>query len=311
MEQAIAALRAVGEPTRLRIVALLQRGELAVSELVQILSQSQPRVSRHLKLLADAHIVERQPEGAWVFYRLAERGDGVRAIVRAAIDAVSADDMALHRDLDRLAAVKDARAAAAASYFRSVASDWDDLRLLHLPNEDVETAMREAAGAGPFNLLVDAGTGTGRILQVFADRIRRGVGVDLSHEMLKVARHNLDQAGLRDCTVRQGDLYHLPFDDGAADLATIHMVLHFLDRPEAAVAEAGRILRSGGRLLIVDFASHDLEFLRIDHAHRRLGFADEEVTRWAEQAGLDLAAPRELHSQAGGLTVKIWLAHKR
>ncbi|MCG8440690.1 MAG: metalloregulator ArsR/SmtB family transcription factor [Caulobacterales bacterium] len=310
MEQAIAALRAVGEATRLRIVTVLRRGELTVSELVQVLGQSQPRVSRHLRLLAEAGVVERLPEGSWVFYRLSEHAPGVRDIVEAAVGAVALDDAVLRGDSARLDAVKKARAAAAAEYFRAVAGEWDRIRALHLPEAEVEEAMRAAAGEGPFELMIDVGTGSGRILQVFADRATRGVGVDLSHEMLNVARHNLEEAGLVNCSVRHADLYALPFPDKSADLATIHMVLHYLDDPAGAVAEAARVARPGGAVVIVDFAAHDLEALRDHHAHRRLGFADEEVAGWAAQAGLAPEPPRALAPKSEGLTVKVWRARR-
>ena len=310
MDRAVATVRAVGEPTRLRIVALLAKGELTVSELVQVLGQSQPRVSRHLKLLAEAGLVERMPEGAWVFYRLADIGRAERRIADAAISAVPEDDVGLRRDMERLSAVKEQRACVASSYFRAIAQDWDQVRALHMPEAAVEDAMTKAAGPGPFGFLVDIGTGTGRILEAFSDRIRRGVGIDLSHEMLTVARANLDKPALSHCTVRHADLFALPFEDGAADIVTIHQVLHYLDDPARAITEAGRVLAMDGVLLVVDFAPHALEFLRNDHAHRRLGFSDDEVRVWLESSGLSLAPAVTLSPQASdGLTVKIWSAH--
>lgn len=310
MERIVAGLRAIGEPTRLRILALLARGELTVSEIVQILGQSQPRVSRHLKLLAEAGAVERLPEGAWVFYRLAEGEAPLRRVLEAAVASVTPDDLTFRRDLERLDAVKAARASAAAAYFRGVAQDWDRIRSLHLSEAEVEDAMRAAAGPGPFGLLIDVGTGTGRVLQVFSQVVKRGVGIDLSHDMLMIARANLESAGAAHCSVRHADLYALPFDNGAADLVTIHQVLHYLDDPGLAVFEAARTLKLGGRLLIVDFAPHGLEFLRDEHAHRRLGFADAEVGQWARAAGLGLEAPRALAPKGDGLTVKIWVARQ-
>ncbi len=329
MDSIIAQLRAAGEPTRLRIVTLLAQGELTVSEFVQILGQSQPRVSRHLKLLADAGLVQRLPEGSWAFYRLAEPAEGGRALVDAIIAATPQDTPELARDRARLAAAKRARAQAAAAYFADVARDWDRIRALHLDEADVERAVVDAAGPGPFQQMVDVGVGSGRMLELFADRIARGLGVDLSHEMLTVARDRLDQAGFAHCSVRHGDLYALPLPDASADLVTVHLVLHHLDAPGAAIAEAVRVLRPGGRLLIVDFAPHELEFLRQRHAHRRLGFADEEVAEWLVNGGLrpiapltltpdappsvtphqaDGAPPQDGVSSAERLVVKIWRA---
>ncbi len=308
MDRIVAVLRAFGEATRLRILALLARGELTVSELVQILGQSQPRVSRHLKLMAEAGVVERLPEGAWVFYRLTDDDPPTRRIADAAVAGLPGDDMTLRRDLERLETVKAARADAAASYFRAVALDWDRIRALQLAEAQVEDAMRAAAGDGPFAFMIDVGTGTGRVIELFADQAERAVGIDLSHEMLTIGRANLAKAGLAHCSVRHADLYALPFDDGVADLVTIHQVLHYLDDPGLAVAETARTLAPGGRILIVDFAPHGHEFLRDEHAHRRLGFSDDEVRDWAAVAGLTLDDPVALEPKKDGLTVKIWTA---
>ncbi|MGD2131729.1 MAG: metalloregulator ArsR/SmtB family transcription factor [Maricaulaceae bacterium] len=313
IDDIVAVLKAAGEPTRLRILALLARGELTVSELVQLLGQSQPRVSRHLKLLAEAGLIERLPEGAWVFYRLADGQGGVRRLADAAVHLAGRDDPAVARDLERLEAVKTARAEAARAYFKSVAKDWDRIRALHLSESAVEAAMREAAGPGPFDLMIDVGTGTARILKVFADRIERGVGVDLSHDMLTVARSNLERDGAPNCSVRHADIYALPFENGCADLVVIHQVLHYLVDPALAIFEAARTLKEGGRLLIVDFAPHTHEFLRDEHAHRRLGFSDEEVEEWTRAAGLELDHVSTLAPSEGtdeGLTVKIWRARQ-
>jgi ArsR family transcriptional regulator len=316
VDRVATVLKAVGEPTRLRILTLLSRGELTVSEIVQILGQSQPRVSRHLKLLSEAGVVERLPEGAWVFYRLVDGDRALRRAVDAAVGLIPRDDLSTGRDLERLSLVKDARAQAARVYFKSVARDWDRIRSLHLSEEEVEAGMRAAAGEGPFELMIDIGTGTGRVLQVFADRITRGVGVDSSHDMLTVARHNLGKPKFSHCSVRHADLYALPFPNAVADLAVIHQVLHYLDDPGLAIFEAARTLKRDGSLLIADFAPHGHEFLRERHAHRRLGFADAEVAEWARAASLHLEPPVALPShhdeeaREEGLTVKIWVARQ-
>ncbi|MGF1464329.1 MAG: ArsR/SmtB family transcription factor [Maricaulaceae bacterium] len=315
MEPLTTILHAIGEVTRLRILALLAKGELTVSELVQIMGQSQPRISRHMKLLTNAGVTERLPEGAWVFYRLAEPGRPARRLADAAIDLIPGDDHTAVRDQDRLERIKRARADAAAQYFAEQAEDWDRIRSLHLNETDVEAAMREALGPGPFGRHLDLGVGTGRILQVFSDRVERAIGVDLSHEMLSLARCNLDAAGLAQCSVRHGDLYALPFPAGYADLVTVHQVLHYLDNPQAAIAEAARVLGPDGVLMIVDFAPHDLEFLRDAHAHRRLGFSDAAIGGWLTANGLRIRsktalAPPQRDGDADGLTVSIWTAWK-
>ncbi len=304
------AFKAVGEESRLRIMALLRRGELTVSEITQILGQSQPRVSRHLKILADAGLVERHREGAWMFYR-ATLGGADRAPILSAIDALArSGDRLMVRDRDRFDQSRQARAAVAAAYFKDNAADWDTVRGLHIEEAAIEERMRALVGDAPIELFLDIGTGTGRMLTLFSDRYEEGVGFDLSREMLSVARANLDSAGVGHAQVRHGDLFALPIENGAADLVCIHQVLHFLAEPSAAVAEAARLLRPGGRLIISDFAPHELEFLREAHAHRRLGFPDEEVANWCAACGLDLVETHSLPSAAAdraSLTVKIWL----
>ncbi len=276
MEVLLTGLRAAAEPTRLRLMALCAHAELTVSELVQILGQSQPRVSRHLKLLCEAGLLDRFREGTWAFYRLSERGRCAE-LAQGLIDLIPDDDPALALDLQRLEAVKRSNADRAAAYFRANAEEWDKIRSLHIAEDKVESALKAQFRDQKMRDFLDIGTGTGRVLELFGPRVERGVGVDLSREMLTVARANLQRAGLRHCQVRQGDMYQLPFGDASFDGAVIHQVLHFAENPGEAIAEAARTLRPGGQLVVVDFAPHDLEELRTDHQHRRLGFHDAEV----------------------------------
>ena len=309
-DRVVGALRAAGEQTRLRALALLTEGELAVGELAQALGQSQPRVSRHLKLLTEAGLVERIPEGAWVFYRLPSAPTTERRLASAALAMLDPGDPVLVRDSERLGAIRAAREAAAADYFERNAADWDRVRALHLPEADIDAAILTAAGLGPFDLMVDVGVGQGRMIQLFADRVRRAEGFDTSRQMLAIARASLDDLQAK-AAVRFGDAYDPPVTKGAADLVTIHQVLHFLSDPGRAVHEAARALKPGGRLVIVDFARHELEFLREQHAHRRLGFSDAEIAEWGAAAGVKklkvttLAAHRK-----GALDVKIWAGNK-
>lgn len=325
MDDLIAILRAAGEPTRLRLLAILARGELTVTELTQVLCQSQPRISRHLKLMVDAGLLERKPEGSWAFYRLAQDGRSAAHPEAARLAAMLAAlvphaDAALTRDIERLEIVKAARSAAAEAYFRTNAQRWRELRSLHVSEDEVERAVLDLVGPGPYNHLLDIGTGTGRMLELLAPRIRRGTGIDANHEMLTVARTTLDRAGLRQCQVRYGDIFSLPFlraendGDEAIDLVLIHQVLHYLADPLAAIAEAARVLASGGHILVIDFAPHDIEELRSAHAHRRLGFSAKEVVGYLEDAGLIVDEVKHLApsaEQAGKqrLTVTMWRAH--
>ncbi len=302
-------LRAAGEVTRARILALLAHGELSVGELAQVLNQSQPRLSRHLKFLTGAGLVDRLPEGAWVFYRLPTEGRA-RALVDTLNASIDPDDAEIKRDRVRLAEVKAERAEAADEYFSRVADDWDSLRALHYSETDIEKAVLTAAGPGPFDLVIDFGTGTGRMLALFAGKARRVEGIDLSHQMLTVARSKLQEAGAGNASVRHGDATASPYPDHSASLVIIHQVLHFLDDPGRALAEAARVLKPGGRLVVVEFAPHTLERLRAEHAHRHLGVSESDLERWAEKAGLAVKSAKTFRSPDGdkGIAVTVWSA---
>ena len=310
----LAMLRAAGDPTRLRLLLLLHEAELTVSELTEIVGQSQPRVSRHLKLLCDANLLQRFKEGSWVFYRSTDRGEPAQLAELLTSFAESAPEP-FQSDRQRLDTVRRARQAAAASFFKANASDWERIRALHAPERDVESAILEVVQNLPRESVLDAGTGTGRMLELLAPEIRQGTGVDVSPERLAIARDRLERIGARHCQIRLADSHRLPFPSGTAiqgfDLGIFHQVLHYLEDPQSAVVEAARVLRPKGGVLIVDFAPHDVEFCRSELAHRRLGFSDEEVRGWFEAACLKHAITRSVAAgQSGKLTVKLWLGAK-
>ena len=303
MERLLSGLRAAGEPTRLRLLALCAHAELSVSELVHVLGQSQPRVSRHLKLLVEAGLLERHREGVSVFYRVAEDGES-GPLARALVALLPATDPDLARDLARLGQVRARRAEAAAAYFEAVAPEWDRLRRLHVPEAEVEARLRAVVGEAPIEALLDVGTGTGRVLELLADQVERGLGIDSSAAMLRVARARLERPELRHLQVRMGDMYALPVDDASADLAILHLVLHYAESPADAVAEAARALRPGGRLVLVDFAAHDQARLLDEHRHRWPGFDADALQGALDRAGLE---PGPVESLAGDpLTVNLW-----
>ena len=306
----IAGLRAAGEDTRLRILALLDEGELTVSDLTDILGQSQPRVSRHLKLMAEAGLIERSREGAWAFFRLADR-TSLGQLARALIQRIDPQDLTMASDRDRLRDVRAQRAEAAQAFFSRHAAEWDRIRSLHAAEAVVEEKIRDIVGDAPISSLLDLGTGTGRMVSLLGGLAERIVGVDASHAMLAVARANLEHDTIKGVEWRQGDLYALPVDRNSFELVIVHQVLHFLDDPARALREAAQALAPGGRLVVVDFAPHDLEFLRETQAHRRLGFSVDQMTDWLVEAGLDvvrhddIAPPENL---GGQLTVSIFVA---
>ncbi len=305
-------LKAAGEPTRLRLLALLRDNDLSVGELVQVLEQSQPRLSHHLKALSEAGLADRLPEGAFVFYRAARAGAG-REFLDRLFDQLGPEAPEFRADQDKLYQVILARAASAEAYFSSIAETWDSLRALHFPNEAIEDTLLDLAGNGPYRRVVDFGTGTGRMLLLFSGRATEAEGIDFSHRMLTVARANLERAGVSNSRVRFGDVTAAPFEDASADLVIVHQVLHYLDTPGDAIAEAARVLVPGGKLLVIDFAPHDLEFLRAEQGHRRLGVRHDALAEWAGQAGLNLETPRSFDppkTGVPGLTVNIWRATK-
>ncbi|MGE0280910.1 MAG: ArsR/SmtB family transcription factor [Rhizobiaceae bacterium] len=313
LDAMVDSLKAVAESSRLRILALLSRGDLTVTDLTEILGQSQPRVSRHLKLLLEAGLIGRYQEGSWAFFRLSD-DETTREFLHGLVARIDPVDLQVDRDLERLAEVKRRRQERASDYFSRNAASWDEIRTLHAPDKAVETAILKLIGKRPFQTMLDLGTGTGRLLEILSPLYRRGIGIDMSREMLAVARANLDRAGVTNAQVRQGDIFAPPVERDSFDLVTIHQVLHYLDDPARAVREAARLLRPAGRLVVVDFEPHDLEFLRTEHAHQRLGFSDRQMEEWFAEAGLDVEETQSFHP--GGpdgqrLTVRLWLGRDR
>lgn len=310
MPASLDIFRALADPTRLRIITLLRKMELSVGELAQVLGQSQPRVSRHVKILCDAGLAIRRKEGSWAFLCPGAPAR-VDPLFRALDEWQSSEgeNPWFVADAARLAAVHADRAAAAERYFAAHAVQWDAIRSLHVAESEVEAAMAEALAEAPIGRLVDVGTGTGRMIELFGGAARSAIGIDRSPEMLRLARVKLSSLRLDTWELRQGDLSVLPIPDASADTVILHQVLHFIPAPEAAIAELARILSPSGRLLIVDFAPHGREELRDRDAHARLGFSDEQMVSWLRAAGLDCDRVEDL--KGGTLTVKLWRARRR
>jgi ArsR family transcriptional regulator len=315
VEPLLAIFRALGDPSRLRILLLVRGLDLAVGEIARVLQQSQPRVSRHLKILAEAGLVTRVKEGAWVFVRLGPAA--TTAPVLALVDARAA---ALNNAADpgaedraRLAVVRAERRAAVEAWFNEHAAEWEQERSLHSREAGVEAAIIAALGGPgmPLGDLVDVGTGTGRMIELLGRRASSALGIDRSPEMLRIARNRLDAAGLDGARVQAGDMYALPLPEAACDTIVLHQVLHFADDPAAVLREAARVLRPGGRLLVVDLMPHDREVLRDERRHLRLGFAEQAVLGWLGDTGLQGAVAARLPGQvATELGVTLWIGRK-
>ena len=303
-------MRALADPTRLRIVFLVLRLELSVGELVQILDQSQPRVSRHIRILDEAGLLERRKEGSWVFLRPADiLTDSPLTSLLAQADVTQAK--AFQRDVLRLDEVRNARTDMAAAYFAAHAEEWDSLRSLHIADSEVEARLAQILHSAPLGRVLDVGTGTGRIVELFAGDAERFVAVDNSPEMLRLARAKLAYLSPEIASkvdIQLGDFNMLPVADGAFDTVIFHQVLHYAQHPEAVIAEAIRTLAPGGRLVIVDFAAHNLEELRTIHAHARLGFADDFMKKAFSGHGLQMLHQTAL--EAGELVVKVWMGQR-
>ncbi len=305
LETLLDVLKAIGEPTRLRILALCLNGELSVNELCEILGQSQPRTSRHLKLLVDAQILEKIPEGNSIFHRLSQTSKG-SDIAKHIATLIPADDEELLQDQKRLEKIKMERAAIASRYFELNASNWNTMRTLHIDEAEVEKAITTLIPPSQVGTLLDVGTGTGRILEIYGPHTTSSEGIDQSRPMLSLARTTIEQNKIPNCRVRQGDMYNLPYSAGSFDTILFHQVLHFADDPAQAISEAARALLPGGKILIVDFAPHTIESLRKAHAHRRLGFSEQEINDLFKAS--DLIPHPTQHLEGDPLTVSLWLA---
>jgi ArsR family transcriptional regulator len=312
-------LRALADPTRLRIMRLLAHMELAVGELAQVLGQSQPRVSRHIRILCDAGLAEKRKEGSWVFLRSAigpHRAPPLGASAAQLLSVAERDDAGFAarcaEDRRHLTAIRAAREETAEAYFARHAEQWDTLRVLHSPDGPVEIALAGAlagdSAAPSLGALLDIGTGTGRMAELFAPHARHVTAFDKSPEMLRIARTRLQQLPADAVELVQGDFTALPFADGSFDTVLFHQVLHYAQEPEGVLAEAARVARAGGRVAVVDFAAHDREELRERHAHARLGFSDEQMLALLTEAGF--GAENTIALPGTPLTVKIWTGRK-
>jgi ArsR family transcriptional regulator len=303
MDRVLSQLRAAAEPTRLRLLALCARGAFCVSDLCEVLGQSQPRLSRHLKLLVEAGLLERVPEGPNAYFGLPPDADLARLILAR----LPEDDPQLAADRRQAVRLAAERAREASDAFRRHGADWDENRALGLPAAAIEAAVLDLLPPR-IGAFLDIGTGTGRLLELVAPRTERAFGVDASRDMLALARARFAEHGVADrCAVRQADMYRLPLPDGAFDVVALQMVLHYAEDPAAALAEAARVLRPDGLLVVVDLASHERAELLERHAHRWPGFDDAALAGWLGGAG---CAPLPAVAVSGPVPVRIWPARR-
>ncbi|MDV3257479.1 MAG: metalloregulator ArsR/SmtB family transcription factor [Sphingomonas sp.] len=298
-----ALFQALADPTRLRILSLLRSMELSVGELAQLLGQSQPRVSRHVKILSDSGLVGRRKEGSWVYLQLA-RPASTELLFSLNHDLDDEAEEQFAADRARLDTIRHDRAEAARRYFEAHTATWESVRSLHVADEKIERAIASMLADRPLGELLDIGTGTGRMLELFAPCASSAIGIDRSSEMLRLARVKLDEAGISGASLRQGDMNALPLPDRSADSIILHQVLHYAQQPGSAILEAARVLAPGGQLLVIDFAQHDRSELKEKDAHLRLGFADDAMRGWFFSAGLELDRIERL--EGGELTVILW-----
>lgn len=291
----------------MRLLGLCAEEELTVKDLTEILAQTQSGVSHHLRQLCESGLLERRQEGTWAFYKTQSKDPGKR-IARTLLSLLPTDDDRLVLDKEHLRTLRQERASNAEQLFSELAPQWDEIRKFHVDNSSVERALKDCLSRRGVGELLDVGTGTGRILELMANHIETGVGIDTSRGMLGLARSKLRGARANNCHARYGDMYKVPFAKGSFDVVVVHMVLHYAEEPTRVLQEASRVLRPGGLLLVVDFAAHELEFLRHKHSHRRLGFSDKEIQGWF--ANVDLEFEKFSSLEGGELTVVLWVGHR-
>ncbi len=300
-------LRAIGEITRFRILSLLSQGELCVKDIKEIIGQSQPRISRHLKILTDAGLITRYSEGAWAYFSINNEGQKANLILFL-LSSLDKNEQILATDNQRLAKLHQEMRNKAEKYFAKIAKDWDKLRSLYISETKVEEAIYSLTADKKYDLMLDLGTGTGRMLELLANNYKRAIGIDLSKEMLAIARSKLALKNIVNAQVRLGDIRKLNEYKNKADLVIIHQVLHYFDDPKIVLNSAANSLKMGGEIIIVDFAPHNFEFLRTEHAHRRMGFSTSLIKKWADQINMEIKKTIEIakKNEENSLKISIW-----
>lgn len=317
MDLLLQALRAAGEQTRLRILALCAQHELSVTDLIQVLGQTQSRVSRHLKILVEAGLLERYQEGQWARYRLAGQGSVIPgqdsnkagiSLARYILQNIDMMSPVFRRDHEILTRRMDARQQRIQQFFRENAPKWEEMRAELVNQPAIDAHIRDVLLAKPVKHFLDVGTGTGKALLELGPSIGAGIGIDNSFAMLDIARNNIEESNLNNCQVRHADMTQMPYEAKTFDTALVHMVLHYSETPPLVISEIARVLTKGGRVLIIDLVRHENTEIRTALQHLWPGFDKEEMEDWLSQAGLTVEDTTELNG--GKLKVFATLAVK-
>lgn len=294
MAHAINYVKALADDTRLRLLNVLNRYELNVNELIAVMDMGQSRVSRHLKILASAGLLSWRRDGLWVFYSAVADGEG-RKFIEAMLPFV-AGEKEFQEDLSAAAGIIEERLRTTRQFFNAIADDWDQLAREVLGAYDLPGAIAALVPSG--SVAVDLGCGTGEVVERMLESADEVIGVDGSARMLDLARRRFAADASR-VSLRIGDLEHLPLRDGEADFVCVNMVLHHLSSPVAALEEARRVLRPGGRIAIADFDRHEDESMRVNYGDRWLGFTEEGLRSALENAGFTPLSARRTAVEKG------------
>ena len=296
--------KAQADVTRIRLLNLLLHHELNVNEIVMVMGMGQPRISRHLKILTDCGLLKSRRDGLWVFYSASKDGRGGN--FNEFYYKFIAGDSELNSDYAAMKGVLEEGSRERTRFFDSIASNWDDIKQSIFGDLNISSEILERIKQ--CDVAADLGCGTGELLPYMKQKAKRVIGVDKSPKMLEEAEHRLASNG-RGIELRIGEIEHLPMRDGEADTAVINMVLHHLPSPDAGIHEAGRVLKSGGSLIIVDLEKHQNEEMRKNYEHRWLGFTRKNIERWLGAGGF---LPREFvqYDVRNGLKIDLYVSEK-
>ena len=292
----IDTFKALADPCRARLTAVLLSGEFTVQELTRIMGMGQSRVSRHLKILTEAGVLSVKRQGTWSYYRAGEESTFFSGI-RPAFERELSSLPERCRDLAAVSKVLEERRRRSQEFFDCHARQWDDLARTLLPVPEYRQRLLQLVPEGAS--VLEIGIGTGGLLTELTSRASRVIGVDHSPAMLEEARRRLNDRGIGGIELRLGEMSHLPLSDASVGCVVANMVLHHAADPPAVLAEIRRVLAPGGTLLLADLARHERESAREQLADQWLGFEDNELTEWLRRAGFTIINIDKVAADAG------------